>query len=267
MVRDVRAAARKIKTILKSEPKIGVILGSGLGSLVDAFEDSSRIKYADIPHFPHAAVKGHKGEVVAGRFFGVNVLAFAGRVHFYEGYTMQKIVFPVRVMAELGIETLIITNAGGAVNESYTPGDIVVISDHINMLGDNPLRGAPDFIDMTEAYSVDLRTLAIDVARKLGIQLKEGVYMVLNGPSFETPAEIRMARILGADIVGMSTIPEVITANSHGIKVLGLSVMTNMAAGITGGRLTHEEVIETTESAAEQFKRLVSGIIANLMDE
>lgn len=258
-------AVKSIKDLIEIDTKIGVVLGSGLGSLADHFEDPVRIKYEDIPNFPVSAVVGHQGELVAGRFSGVSVLAFSGRVHYYEGYTIQEVCFPVKVMAGLGVEKLIITNAAGAINESYTPGDIVAISDHINLMGDNPLRGTMNFIDMTKAYDRDLRALAHDAAGQLGLELKEGVYLVLSGPSFETPAEIRMMRNLGADMVGMSTIPEVIMANSLKIRVLGLSMMTNMAAGITGEPLTSEEVIETADKAAERFKRLVGGIIEKMV--
>ena len=264
MDEQVVAAVKKVKEGINIETKIGIILGSGLGNLVDGFKDSVSLKFEDIPNFPVSAVKGHRGEVVAGTLSGVNILAFSGRVHYYEGYTMQEVCFPVKVMAGLGVEKLIITNAAGAVNEAYSPGDIVVISDHINLMGDNPLRGTTNFIDMTEAYNRALRALAHDVASRLGIKLKEGVYLVLSGPSYESPAEIRMMRHMGADIVGMSTIPEVIMANSLGIKVLGLSMVTNMAAGITGKPLTHDEVIETTQKGADQFKRLVSGIIERI---
>jgi purine-nucleoside phosphorylase len=202
--------------------------------------------------------------LVAGKISGVYVLIFSGRVHYYEGYTMQEICFPVRVMKGLGVKIMIITNASGAVNESFSPGEIIAISDHINLMGDNPLRGTTHFQDMTEAYSPELRKLAYRVSEKLGIALKEGVYLVMNGPSYETPAEIRMARNLGADLVGMSTIPEVIMAKNLGITVLGLSVVTNMAAGISGTPLSHKEVIETTKKAAEQFRKLVRGIVERL---
>jgi purine-nucleoside phosphorylase len=257
-------AVNSIKDSIEIETKIGVILGSGLGNLVDHFEDTVRIKYENIPHFPVSSVMGHKGELVAGRFSGVPLLACSGRVHYYEGYTIQEVCFPVKVMAGLGVEKLIITNAAGAINESYSPGDIVAIGDHINLMGDNPLRGTSNFIDMTNAYDRDFRSLAHNVADQLGMELQEGVYLVLSGPSFETPAEIRMMRILGADMVGMSTIPEVIMANSLNIRVLGLSMMTNMAAGITGEPLTHQEVFETTQRAAERFKIFVGGIIEKM---
>ena len=258
-------AVNAVRDHVKMEAKIGVILGSGLGNLVDHFEDTVRIKYGDIPNFPVSAVMGHKGELVAGRFSGVPLLACSGRVHYYEGYTIQEICFPVQVLAGLGVEKLIITNAAGAINASYSPGDIVAIKDHINLMGDNPLRGTSNFIDMTNAYDRDLRSLAHKVADQLGMELEEGVYLVLSGPSFETPAEIRMMRNLGADMVGMSTIPEVIMANSLNVRVLGLSMMTNMAAGMTGQPLTHEEVFETTQRAAEQFKILVGGVIEKIV--
>lgn len=261
---DTDAAVDKIKKNIQVKPAIGIILGSGLGNLVDEFKDPVSISFGDIPNFPVATVEGHKGEVVAGSLAGVSVLVFSGRVHHYEGYTMQEVCFPVRVMSGIGVETLIITNAAGAVNETYSPGDIVIIADHINLMGDNPLRGTTHFIDMTEAYSRELRAVAHDVADGLGVKLEEGVYLVLSGPSFESPAEIRMMRIMGADLVGMSTIPEVIVANRLGMKVLGLSMVTNMAAGITGRPLTHTEVIEATRKAANKFKGLVRGIVERL---
>ena len=264
MKRDTDAAVEMINKKIHVYPKIGIILGSGLGKLVDEFEDPVSIRYEDIPSFPIPAVEGHKGELVAGSLAGESVLAFSGRVHYYEGYTMEEVCFPVRVMSGLGVETVIITNAAGAVNETYSPGDIIIIADHINLMGDNPLRGTTYFIDMTEAYSHELRQMAHDVANDLGLKLDEGVYLVLSGPSFESPAEIRMMRIMGADLVGMSTIPEVIMANGLGMKVLGLSVVTNMAAGVTGRPLTYTEVIEATRKAAHTFKMLVHGIVERL---
>ena len=264
MAKDIAGAVDKIKKSIHVEPAIGIILGSGLGKLVEEFEDPASIGFADIPNFPVPAVEGHKGEVVAGSLAGVPVLAFCGRVHYYEGYTMEEVCFSVRVMSGLGVETLIITNAAGAVNENYSPGDIVIIADHINLMGDNPLRGTTDFIDMTEAYSHALRKVAHDVGEGLGLRLEEGVYLVLSGPSFESPAEIRMMRTMGADLVGMSTIPEVIMANRLGMKVLGLSMVTNMAAGITGRPLTHTEVIEATRKGENKFKGLVRGIVERL---
>ncbi|HIJ55540.1 MAG TPA: purine-nucleoside phosphorylase [Deltaproteobacteria bacterium] len=264
MNKKVKEAVETIKKRVKPDAKIGIILGSGLGSLIEEFNDPVHVPFREIPHFPISSVAGHKGEAVVGSLAGVSLLAYSGRVHYYEGYTMQEVVFPIKVMAGLGIETLIITNAAGAVNEAFSPGNIIAINDHISLMGDNPLRGTADFVDMTEAYSRDLRSLAHEVAAAEGIKLQEGVYLVLNGPSYETPAEIRLAKNLGADMVGMSTIPETIMANSLGIKVMGLSMITNMAAGITGEPLTHEEVIETSKKGAEAFKALVRGIVQRL---
>lgn len=264
MNKKVQDAVEAIKKRVNVDSKIGIILGSGLGTLVEELEDSVRVPYREIPHFPVSAVAGHTGEAVTGSLSGVHLLIYSGRVHFYEGYSMQEVVFPTNVMAGLGIETLIITNAAGAVNEAFSPGDIIVINDHINLMGDNPLRGTVNFVDMTEAYNRILRRLAHDVAAAAGIRLKDGVYLVLNGPSYETPAEIRLAKNLGADMVGMSTIPETIMANSLGVNVMGLSMITNMAAGITGEPLTHEEVIETSRKGAEAFKTLIRGIVQRL---
>lgn len=257
-------AAEYLKKNISVSPKIGVVLGSGLGGLADEFEEESRIKFKDIPYFPESSVPGHKGEIVAGRLCGKEVIAMAGRIHFYEGLSMAEITFPVRVMAELGVEKLIVSNAGGAVNTNYEPGDIVIIKDHINLMGDNPLKGRADFIDMTQAYSPTLRSLASAAASDLGIDIKSGVYVANSGPSYETPAEVKMAGIIGGDIVGMSTVPEVILANRFNIEVLGLSMITNMAAGITGEKLSHEEVIETTQIAQEKFKSLVREIITRI---
>jgi purine-nucleoside phosphorylase len=264
MDKRVTEAADNIKQRVNINAETGLILGSGLGSLTDEFNNSTRIKYDDIPNFPSSSVEGHKGEIVAGRLSGVDLMAFSGRVHYYEGYTMKEVCFSVEAMACMGIKKLIITNASGAVNESYSPGDIIIIRDHINLTGDNPLRGSSNFIDLTDAYSKRLRTVAQQRAAKLGIHIQEGVYMIFPGPSYESPAEIRMARTMGADLVGMSTVPEVITANSQGMEVLGLSMVTNMAAGITGNALSHDEVIETSKSSADRFKALVGEIIRNI---
>ncbi len=264
MHKTVIEAVRKIRGRTNIETKIGIILGSGLGTLVDELRGTASIKFDEIPNFPVSSVEGHKGEVLSGSLSGVSILAFSGRVHYYEGYSIHEVCFPVRVMAGLGVEILIITNVAGAINESYSPGDIIVISDHINLMGDNPLRGTTHFVDMTEAYSRELRTLAHRTADGLGMKLREGVYLALPGPSYETPAEIRMLRNTGADIVGMSTVPEVIVANSLGISVLGLSMITNMAAGITGMPLSHEKIIEAAHNAANKFKGLVGAIIENL---
>ena len=264
MDKKISAAVKEIKAKVQGETKVGIILGSGLGRLIEEFEDAVEINFEDIPHFPVSSVPGHKGMVVAGRLENCGIVALSGRVHFYEGYSMQEVCFPTLVMAELGIQSLIVSNAAGAVNESFSPGDIVVIRDHINMMGDNPLKGAPNFVDLTKAYDKDLRQLAHDTAAELGMELQEGVYLAVTGPCYETPAEIIAFRNLGADTVGMSTIPEVIMANSLGVRALGLSMVTNMAAGITGIPLSHEEVLETTTRAADKFKSLVRGIVGKL---
>jgi purine-nucleoside phosphorylase len=264
MARNVSEAVEAITNRMDAAARIGIILGSGLGGLIEAMTDTASMRFEDIPGFPKPTVKGHNGEVVAGRLSGVPVIAISGRVHYYEGYTMQQVVFPVEVLFELGVDRLIITNASGAVNESYCPGDIVVIRDHINMMGDNPLRGTTRFTDLTECYAGELRNLAVETAGKQGIKLPQGVYLALSGPCYETPAEIRMFRGLGADLVGMSTVPEVIRAKGTGMRVLGLSMVANMAAGITGKPLSHQEVIEMSRNSTEKFKRVIVGVVEGI---
>ncbi|MCP4689737.1 MAG: purine-nucleoside phosphorylase [Desulfobacterales bacterium] len=259
-------AVKAVRERIQRDADVGIVLGSGLGSLVEEFRGVERIGFEEIPNFPISSVAGHTGEIVAGSFAGGSLLALSGRIHFYEGHPMRRVVFPIKVLAALGVKTLIVTNAAGAINESYTPGDIVIIKDHINMMGDNPLRGAADFVDMTDAYANELRELALDAASSLGVKALSGVYIGFSGPAYETPAEIRAFRILGGDLVGMSTVPEVIQANSLGVKVLGLSMVTNMASGITGESLTHKEVLDTTEMAAEKYKTLVTEIIQRIRD-
>lgn len=261
---QVSQAVESIQNKSDIVPSVGIILGSGLSSFVSEIENSVNISYADIPNLPSVKVKGHKGELVLGTVGGVNIAAFAGRVHYYEGYTMGDVCFSVRIMKAMGVKNLIITNAGGAVNKDLNPGDLIFISDHINLTADNPLRGSTDFIDMSEAYSKQLRTIAQETLRESGDEFKEGIYMILNGPSYETPAEVRMARNLGADIVGMSTIPEVIMARRLGINVLGISMITNMAAGILSGKLDHEEVIEIGKRSGADFVRLLRQIIPRI---
>jgi purine-nucleoside phosphorylase len=218
---------------------VGVILGSGLGSFADTLENRVEKPYSDIPGWPVSTAKGHAGKLVTGRLDGIDVIVAAGRAHLYEGYTAQQVAYPIKELAWRGVTSLVITNAAGGINMSYKPGDLVLITDHINLMGVNPLSG-PEFIDMSEAYSSAYRA----IAREAGA-LKEGVYAGLRGPSYETPAEIRYLRTIGADLVGMSTVPEVIAANHMGIKVLGISCVTNMAAGILPQKLTHSEVMET----------------------
>lgn len=250
-------------------PEIGIILGSGLGELADEYCEYS-LSYSDIPGFEASTVSGHKGRLVFANLSGKNVVMMQGRFHFYEGHSIQKVVFPIKVMKKLGIKTLIVTNAAGGVNPAFNPSDLMIITDHINYMGVNPLIGPNDdtmgtrFPDMSEVYSSEYIDLAKSIGKKLGIDLQEGVYMALTGPSYETPAEVRMARIIGADAVGMSTVPEAIVAAWAGIKVIGLSCICNSAAGVSTVGLSHEDVINAANSAKEKFKKLVKEIIKEL---
>ena len=247
-------------------PKIGIILGSGLGELADEYCDIS-VPYSEIPGFLTSTVKGHKGRLVFSEISGNPVVMMQGRNHFYEGHSMQEIIYPVKVMKKLGVDILILTNAAGAVNESYQPSDLMLLKDHINFMGTNPLIGTNDesmgerFPDMSEIYKKDLRELVKKCAKSLDIELKEGVYLANTGPSYETPAEIHMARLLGADAIGMSTVPEAIVANYCGMKVIGISCISNAASSDNGDRLSHSEVIETTNKAKIKFKSLILKII------
>jgi purine-nucleoside phosphorylase len=263
----VNQAVEKIVSQINVKPELGMILGSGLGDLVTKFKHSVTIKFEDIPHFPKASVQGHNGEIVTGLYEGVQVMAASGRVHYYEGYSMRDVCFSVKVLAGCGVKRIIVTNAAGAVNRDLSLGDIVAIKDHINFMGDNPLIGNPDFIDMTEVYSKRLIKLAREAAHKISIDLKEGVYMAFSGPSYETPAEVNMASILGADMAGMSTVPEVIVANQLGLEVLGLSMITNMASGITQKPLSHDEVIQVAQKITKKFKGLIKEIVSGFTRE
>ncbi|MCU6795915.1 purine-nucleoside phosphorylase [Paenibacillus sp. WQ 127069] len=267
---SIKEAAQYIRTQYPTAPQIGLILGSGLGVIAELVENATVIAYHDIPHFPVSTVEGHAGELLLGTIHGKHVLLMKGRFHLYEGYGVDVVSFPVRVMKELGVQTLIVTNAAGGVNTSYEVGDLMVIKDHINFTFRNPLIG-PNFSelgvrfpDMSEAYSRRLRQTAHEVASEQGLKLPEGVYAGLTGPTYETPAEIRMLRTLGADAVGMSTVAEVIVARHAGIEVLGFSCISNMAAGILDQPLSHQEVMETTERVKPKFLQLILGIVAKL---
>ncbi len=260
----VARAVEAIQNRFTNRATTAIILGSGLGNLVQELDETSAIAYADIPHFPVSSVTGHKGELISGVFADTDLLVCSGRAHYYEGYDLQQIVFPVAVLAGLGIENIIITNASGGINESYAAGDIVAIRDHLNLAGGNPLRGSPDFVDLTQAYSPWLRKVAARAAAEIGVILQEGVYAWMAGPCYETPAEIRMLKILGADLVGMSTVPEVLKANSLGLRVLGLSLVSNMAAGITGKPLNHREVIAVSNRGGAKLKRLIAGVLKEM---
>lgn len=269
-IETIQQASRYIADRLNMKPQVGLILGSGLGILADEIQSPIKIKYEEIPGFPVSTVEGHAGQLVIGNLKGMPVLAMQGRFHYYEGYGLEEVTFPVRVMKQLGIETVIVTNAAGAVNPSFEPGNLMLITDHINNTGVNPLFGPNDatlgvrFPDMSTAYTPALQELAREVAGKLGLALQEGVYVWNSGPSYETPAEIRMLQRLGGDAVGMSTVPEVIVARHTGMDVMGISCISNMAAGILDQPLSHDEVIETTEKVKEQFLSLVKEIIAQL---
>lgn len=268
----IEQAAQFLQEKFPTPPQIGLILGSGLGVLAEEIEQAIQIPYREIPSFPVSTVEGHAGQLVYGQLEGATVIAMQGRFHYYEGYSLDKVTFPIRVMKALGVEQLIVTNAAGGVNETFQPGDLMIISDHINNMGTNPLIGPNDsalgvrFPDMTEAYSKRLRQLAKDVASCLGIRVQEGVYVANTGPSYETPAEIRMIRVLGGDAVGMSTVPEVIVARHANMEVLGISCISNMAAGILDQPLTHDEVMETTEKVKVDFLRFVKAIVREMAE-
>ncbi len=266
----IKKSAEYISAKLTNKPEIGLILGSGLGVLAEEIQNPVVIPYTEIPEFPVSTVEGHAGQLVIGELEGKNVIAMQGRFHFYEGYAMDKVTFPVRVMKYLGVEKLIVTNAAGGVNESFEAGDLMILSDHINNMGTNPLIGPNNnefgarFPDMSEPYCKELRKLARDVAAEIGLKVQEGVYVGNTGPSYETPAEVRMLRTLGGDAVGMSTVPEVIIARHSGMKVLGISCISNMAAGILDQPLTHDEVMETTEMVKANFLQFVKTIVKGM---
>jgi len=265
------ASARSAADAIRSrtgpvQPVAAIILGSGLGALANQIKDGARVPFADIPGFPSATVAGHAGLFISGTLAGKPVLALAGRFHMYEGHAAALAAFPTRVLHALGARTLIVSNAAGGIRPTFAPGDLMLIRDHINFMFRNPLIGPVDagetrFPDMSSPYDPDLGALARDVARREQIALQEGVYCGLLGPTYETPAEVRMLSFLGADAVGMSTVPEVIVASALGMRALGVSCITNMACGLSTSPITHAEVIETTANAAAKFERLVTGIV------
>ncbi len=267
---NLKESSAYIKSLLgERKVEVAIVLGSGLGGLGDEVKDSVIIDYKDIPHFPVSTVQGHKGRLIIGELEGRTVMCMQGRFHFYEGYSMEECVYPIRTMYMLGIKSLILTNAAGCVNRSWNVGDLMMITDHIKLCSESPCRGAnndelgPRFFDMTTTYSKELQAVAREEAKKKGILLREGVYMFMSGPNFETPAEIKLARIVGADACGMSTVPEAIAASQMGFKTLGISCMTNMAAGILDQPLNHEEVLETGRVVAEKFTSLIKGIVSS----
>jgi len=266
-------AAKFIRARTKLAPKIAVVLGSGLGSFADDLPNAVRIPYAKIPHFPRSTAIGHAGQLVMARVGQVAVALMQGRVHFYEGYSLPEVVFPIRVLGRFGVRAVILTNAAGGINTSYKQGALVVLSDHINLQGSNPLIGDNDerfglrFPDLTMAYDRKFRKIALEQAKKINLDVYEGVYVAVSGPSYETPAEIRAFRVLGADVVGMSTVPEVITARHIGMRVLAISCVTNMAAGMLDQPLHHKEVLETGERVKGQFVALLEAVIPQIAKE
>lgn len=270
------AATDHIRSVTSTEPRLGIILGSGLGNFASQVQNAVTIPYAEIPHFPQSTVQGHSGKLILGTIAGIPVAVMQGRVHAYEGYTMAQVTFPTRVLGLLGCKSLIVTNAAGGINPRYGQGAIVAISDHINLTGTNAALGPNEprfglrentgqrFFDMSAAYSLALRKLAVEEAARQSWTLSEGVYLAVLGPSYETPAEIRAFRTLGADLVGMSTVHEVIAARHMGIEVLGLSVVTNMAAGVLDEAINHEEVMETGRRIEGQFTRLLTALVPQI---
>jgi purine-nucleoside phosphorylase len=266
-------AARFIATQSPVKPLIAIVLGSGLGDFANEVTDAVRIPYQEIPHFAHSTAVGHAGQLVLGKIGESPVVVMQGRVHLYEGYPIESVVFPMRVFARMGVKAAILTNAAGGINLDYGQGRLVVIKDHINFQGQNPLVGPEDkrfglrFIDMTEAYSKSYRLMAHEAGKRLHLKLGEGVYAAVLGPSYETPAEIRFLRTIGADLVGMSTVPEVIVARQTGIKVLAISCVTNMAAGVSDQPIHHEEVLEIGRRIAGEFKALLREVIPGITED
>jgi purine-nucleoside phosphorylase len=262
-----RRAGDGILARTKHRPKLGIILGSGLGAFADSLTDATAIPFGEIENFPHSAVQGHAAKLIIGLAGKVPVAAMQGRVHFYEGHSMEQVVFPIRVLRALGCENAIITNAAGGISDKLEPGCLVVLTDHINLQGTNPLIGPNDerlglrFFDMSTIYHPPFREIAMREGLKLGIKMHEGVYLAVTGPSYETPAEIRAFRTLGADVVGMSTVPEVIAAQHMGMKVLAISCVTNLAAGRSPKPLSHEEVLETGAMIRGQFMKLLETVV------
>ena len=253
-----------LKQCLSAAPAVGIVMGSGLGGLVEEMKQVTRIRYADIPHFPVSSIKGHAGEVVAGCLCGKYILALSGRVHYYEGHPMETVVFPITVMASFGVRTVIVTNAAGGINKSFSPGDIIVISGHMDLMREIPLDISAGRRHSKEIYDQEYRDLAACAAADVGVVFKTGVYAALSGPSYETPAEIRALQTMGADMVGMSTVPEATQACRLKMKVLGVSFITNLAAGLSQNPLSHQEVIETSARHLPTLKKFIKQVIQTL---
>jgi len=263
-------ASRVIRARTKLEPRIAIVLGSGLGGFADDFEEAVRIPYEEIPGFARSTAQGHAGRLVIGKVDTVPVVAMQGRVHYYEGYSLEEVTFPIRTFSLLGVKTLILTNASGGINVELSQGTLMVISDHLNLMGDNPLRGpneerfGPRFPDMSAVYAPELQALVVEEAKAIGVDVRRGIYGALSGPNYETPAEIHLLRALGADAVGMSTVPEAIVARHMGMEVLGISCITNMAAGISDEPINHEEVMATGDRVRDAFAQLLRGVVSRI---
>ena len=270
LYQKLRDASQYIQSKTSVKPKVGIVLGSGLGVYVEKVENQVVIPYGEIPHFPQTSVEGHDGRLIIGQAQGVDVAVFQGRFHHYEGHPLEDVVLPVRVLSLLGADYVILTNASGGINETYRPGDLVCITDHINMTGSNPLVGpniaelGPRFPDMTQAYDMELQELIHAAAQEIGVDVKRGIYAGVLGPTYETPAEIGMLKTIGGDLVGMSTVPESIAANHLGLRVAGISCVTNMAAGIGGEKLKHEDVKIVAQMAMQRFSDLVSATVKKI---
>lgn len=266
----VEHAARVIRARTKLEPRIAIVLGSGLGGFADEFEEATGVPYDEIPGFVRSTAQGHAGRLVIGTVDDVPVVAMQGRVHYYEGYSLEQVTFPIRTFKLLGVKTLILTNASGGINVELSQGALMVISDHLNLMGDNPLRGpnedrfGPRFPDMSAVYAPELQEIVIEEARAIGVEIRRGIYGALSGPSYETPSEIHLLRNLGADAVGMSTVPEAIVARHMGLEVLGISCITNMAAGIGDEPINHEEVMATGDRVRDVFTLLLQRVVGRV---
>jgi purine-nucleoside phosphorylase len=263
-------AAQLVRSRIKQTPAVAIVLGSGLGAFADELGESSPIAYNEIPGFAQATVEGHAGRLVIGKAGEATVAAMQGRFHFYEGYSLEEVTFPIRVLKLLGVETLILTNAAGSLNTEFVPGSLMIITDHINLLGGNPLIGpnderfGPRFPDLSVTYDPNLQNMVVEEAKSIGLEMRRGVYAALSGPSYETPAEIHMVRTLGADAVGMSTVPEAIVARHMDMRVIGISCITNLAAGVSDRPVDHSQVIATGEKVREQFTELLRRVVARL---
>lgn len=264
-------AARTIRAHWNEEARVAVVLGSGLGAFADDLQDAVAVPYEEIPGFASSTVAGHAGRLILGKVGSVPVVAMQGRLHYYEGYTFEEVTFPVRTFGVMGIQSLVLTNAAGGINVEFDPGSLMIISDHLNLMGVNPLRGfnderfGPRFPDMSEVYSREYQEIAVEEAHAMDLELRRGIYAVISGPSYETPAEVRMLRTLGADAVGMSTVPEAIVARHMGMKILGLSCITNLAAGMLDEPINHDDVMETGASVHTTFRELLRRVIPRIV--